>query len=106
MKDAKVWQDFWDGWLDKETRQETIDVFATNQCNFLFGLLPEQAIALTPQETIDILRKRYGKVVDVAPVSRKHGHHQVSQRAATGTGEPPSRTFPMVAGSNKRTWSV
>ena len=64
--DAKVWQDFWDGWLDKDVKQETIDVFATGQCNFLFGLLPEQALKMSAKETLAILHKRYGKIIDEA----------------------------------------
>lgn len=49
-----------------EHREEAIAAFTTGDCTFIPGLLPERALALTADETLEILRARFGARIDLA----------------------------------------
>jgi hypothetical protein len=63
---ARVYQEFIDAWADPPQRQAAVAAYTSGQQSFIPNLLPQQALNLTPAETVDILRSRYGQAVEVA----------------------------------------
>ena len=62
----RVYQEFRDAWAAPERRAAAIRAFTSGEQSFIPHLLPEQALELSAAETLDILRQRYGAVIDQA----------------------------------------
>jgi hypothetical protein len=62
----KVYQEFWDTWANSTQQRTCLEVYQNRQLSFVPNLLPEQAIGLSGQETLQILRRRFGQAVDLA----------------------------------------
>ncbi len=63
---AMVYQEFWDNWEDPARRQGWLDLYQRGQLSFVANVLPEQVVQLSGEETLQILRTRFGGVVDMA----------------------------------------
>lgn len=61
-----VYQEFWDTWLNPAQRQACLEVYQDGRHSFVPHMLPEQALQLDAQETLEILRRRFGGSVDLA----------------------------------------
>lgn len=59
-------RDFVDVWTDAALRHASIDAYADRRQSFVAGLLPDEAVQLSGDETLAILRRRFGEVVDLA----------------------------------------
>lgn len=62
----KVYQEFLDAWADSARRHSAIAAYTGGQHSFVPHLLPEQALALSGEELLDILRQKFGSEVDLA----------------------------------------
>lgn len=63
----RTYQDFIDFWNDPAQRQTSLDAYTSGECSFILQLLPEQAVQLSAETTLDILCQRFGKTkVDIA----------------------------------------
>jgi hypothetical protein len=62
----KVYQEFWDYWNSEPLRQSYLLAYQQGQQSFVPNLLPEQAVGLGGQETLDILRGCLGQTLDLA----------------------------------------
>ncbi|MCB9078885.1 MAG: hypothetical protein H6631_14880 [Anaerolineaceae bacterium] len=62
----KVYQEFLDQWQSPAQRQLYLEAYQQGRQSFIPGLLPEQAVALTGQETLAILRRRWGDRLEIA----------------------------------------
>ncbi|HMQ55001.1 MAG TPA: hypothetical protein PKD98_23170 [Anaerolineae bacterium] len=62
----KVYQEFLDAWADSSRRQSYLEAYQTGRQTFVPHLLPELAVTLSAQETLDILRCRLGSTLDLA----------------------------------------
>ena len=60
----KVYQGFRDAWA--RHRESFIATYVAGECSFVPNLLPEQALQLTAQDTLGILRRRLGEGLDLA----------------------------------------
>jgi hypothetical protein len=61
-----VYQEFWDTWHNPAQRQACLEAYQTGHLSFVPHLLPEQVLRLSGQETLDLLRRRFGEAVDLA----------------------------------------
>ncbi|MFP4321094.1 MAG: hypothetical protein ACLFTK_01430 [Anaerolineales bacterium] len=61
-----TYQDFRDAWADDARRLTLIEAYTGGDWSFIPNLLPEQAIHLTGDEALSILRARLGDVLDLA----------------------------------------
>ena len=66
MKYPSVYQEFLDYWQDDACRQASLAAYQQQQVSFLPHFLPEQAVALSGDATIAILRARLGAALDLA----------------------------------------
>ena len=62
----KTYQEFKDFWGSRTERQASLDAYTSGRQSFVAGLLPEQAVQLSAVTVLDILRRRYGGIVDAA----------------------------------------
>jgi hypothetical protein len=62
----KVYQEFVDGWANLTRRQALVADFTSGRQSFIPYLLPVQAVGMSGFETLDILRGRYGEMVEAA----------------------------------------
>ncbi|MBW2523095.1 MAG: hypothetical protein JRI23_02915 [Deltaproteobacteria bacterium] len=53
-------------WADDTWRTRWLDAYAARQHSFVVGLLPEQAVCWPVEQTLELLRRRYGDAVDAA----------------------------------------
>jgi hypothetical protein len=60
----KVHRQFWENW--EHNKQTYLDLYIRGHRSFLPNLLPEQAVQLSARETLDILRRRLGRKLDLA----------------------------------------
>jgi hypothetical protein len=60
----KVHRQFWDNW--ERNKQQHLDLYTSGRHSFVPNLLPEQAVQLSARETLDILRQRLGRKLDLA----------------------------------------
>ncbi|MBA3945845.1 MAG: hypothetical protein H0X37_14915 [Herpetosiphonaceae bacterium] len=63
---ATVYQEFLDSWEDPARRQTWLELYQRGQVSFVPNVLPEQVVQLTGEETLHILRSRFGEAVNVA----------------------------------------
>ena len=61
-----VYQEFLDRWADAAGRAASLGRYTGGGLSFVPDLLPEQALALTADEVLGILRARWGAAVDLA----------------------------------------
>ena len=61
----KVYQEFVDCWRDPLQRETHIHAYVSQKTSFV-PLLPEHLLQLSAQETLNILRTRFGSAIDVA----------------------------------------
>jgi hypothetical protein len=60
----KVHRQFWENW--ERDKQRYLDLYASREHSFVPSLLPEQAVQLSGRATLDILRRRLGRRLDLA----------------------------------------
>ena len=61
-----VYQEFLDAWADPAQRQASINAYTGGQQSFVVNLLPALAVQLSAEETLSILRAKFGAAVDAA----------------------------------------
>jgi len=60
-----------DFWNDPAQRQTSLDAYTSGKSSFILNLLPEQAVQLSTETTLDILRQRFEKTM----VNTALSHH-------------------------------
>ena len=60
------YQEFRDAWDQPDWRQSCLQAYQSGELSFVPNLLPEQALQLSAQETLEILRGRFGEAVELA----------------------------------------
>lgn len=113
----KVFQEFWDNWKIPGRRQAYSAPYQQGQYSFIPNLLPEQAVRLTGEETLDLLRQRFGEALDAAldPIYTNPDHipEQIPQAIQSPVSDRPDASWlkqTNMVGINVRTvgtfWNV
>ncbi|MDM8519869.1 hypothetical protein QUF64_07460 [Anaerolineales bacterium HSG6] len=93
----KIYQAFLSAWQNPDHKQRSLNFYQTGTTSFVPNLLPEQAMQLSPSETISLLRDRLGNAVDVSLSAEYTDPNQLS------TNQPPEIATP-VANNSDGSW--